>query len=363
MMMGATATANGQLSVPPGFRFHPTDEELLYYYLRKKVSYEAIDLDVIREVDLNKLEPWDLKDKCRIGSGPQNEWYFFSHKDKKYPTGTRTNRATTAGFWKATGRDKAIHLSSNSKRIGMRKTLVFYTGRAPHGQKTDWIMHEYRLDDDHHNAAEVQEDGWVVCRVFKKKNLVNKGGAGGFQSELMDHGTEHDDHFSHHHIKSSSTSHQNHTNMVQAQLLYDNNNNNNNYPVFDSNCSSTNGGGIHLPQLFSPETALLLPQSDFISPISLNSMDMECSQSLLRLTSMQQQQQQAGSDWSFLDKLLASHPPPSNLDHNQSSQMMGKSNLAGAGAGADHHHHVGGSAHKFPFQYLGFETDILKFSK
>lgn len=52
---------SGQLTVPPGFRFHPTDEELLYYYLRKKVSYEAIDLDVIREVDLNKLEPWDLK--------------------------------------------------------------------------------------------------------------------------------------------------------------------------------------------------------------------------------------------------------------------------------------------------------------
>lgn len=48
-------------SVPPGFRFHPTDEELLYYYLRKKVSYEAIDLDVIREVDLNRVEPWDLK--------------------------------------------------------------------------------------------------------------------------------------------------------------------------------------------------------------------------------------------------------------------------------------------------------------
>jgi len=57
---------NGQLTVPPGFRFHPTDEELLYYYLRKKVSYEAIDLDVIREVDLNKLEPWDLKGTQQI---------------------------------------------------------------------------------------------------------------------------------------------------------------------------------------------------------------------------------------------------------------------------------------------------------
>ena len=84
-------------------------------------------------------------EKCRIGSGPQNDWYFFSHKDKKYPTGTRTNRATAAGFWKATGRDKAIHTSA--RRIGMRKTLVFYKGRAPHGQKSDWIMHEYRLDD------------------------------------------------------------------------------------------------------------------------------------------------------------------------------------------------------------------------
>jgi len=92
-------------------------------------------------------------EKCRIGSGPQNDWYFFSHKDKKYPTGTRTNRATAVGFWKATGRDKAIYTAA--RRIGMRKTLVFYKGRAPHGQKSDWIMHEYRLelDDGAHPAT------------------------------------------------------------------------------------------------------------------------------------------------------------------------------------------------------------------
>ncbi|KAE8690170.1 NAC domain-containing protein 43 [Hibiscus syriacus] len=167
---------NGQSQVPPGFRFHPTEEELLHYYLRKKVAFEKIDLDVIQEVDLNKLEPWDIQEKCRIGSTPQNDWYFFSHKDKKYPTGTRTNRATAAGFWKATGRDKIIY--SGFKRIGLRKTLVFYKGRAPHGQKSDWIMHEYRLDDNTSNESNapigesVGEDGWVVCRVFRKKNYL-----------------------------------------------------------------------------------------------------------------------------------------------------------------------------------------------
>ncbi|EMS67314.1 NAC domain-containing protein 43 [Triticum urartu] len=140
-------SVNGQSVVPPGFRFHPTEEELLTYYLAKKVASQRIDLDVIPDVDLNKLEPWDIQERCRIGTGPQNDWYLFSHKDKKYPTGTRTNRATAAGFWKAPGRDKAIYSAAGSGRIGMRKTLVFYKGRAPHGHKSDWIMHEYRLDD------------------------------------------------------------------------------------------------------------------------------------------------------------------------------------------------------------------------
>ncbi|XP_061357869.1 NAC domain-containing protein 7 [Gastrolobium bilobum] len=151
--------------VPPGFRFHPTDEELVDYYLRKKIASKRIDLDVIKDVDLYKIEPWDLQELCKIGTDEQNEWYFFSHKDKKYPTGTRTNRATKAGFWKATGRDKAIY--SKHCLIGMRKTLVFYQGRAPNGQKSDWIMHEYRLETNENGTT--QEEGWVVCRAFKKR--------------------------------------------------------------------------------------------------------------------------------------------------------------------------------------------------
>ncbi|KAI9072483.1 hypothetical protein K1719_045556 [Acacia pycnantha] len=150
--------------VPPGFRFRPTEEELVGYYLKRKINSLKINLDVIVELDLYKIEPWDIQDRCKLGYEEQNEWYFFSHKDKKYPTGTRTNRATAAGFWKATGRDKAV--MSKNKIIGMRKTLVFYQGRAPNGRKSDWIMHEYRLQSSEH--APPQEEGWVVCRAFIK---------------------------------------------------------------------------------------------------------------------------------------------------------------------------------------------------
>lgn len=183
IIKGRGSTMNTFSRVPPGFRFHPTDEELVDYYLRKKITSRRIDLDVIKDVDLYKIEPWDLQgtssstfsrlnitfwikrkwivnymqckiwsELCRIGAEDQNEWYFFSHKDKKYPTGTRTNRATTAGFWKATGRDKAIY--SKRDLIGMRKTLVFYKGRAPNGQKSDWIMHEYRLETDENGTPQ-----------------------------------------------------------------------------------------------------------------------------------------------------------------------------------------------------------------
>ncbi|GMI85125.1 vascular related NAC-domain protein 7, Arabidopsis NAC domain containing protein 30 [Hibiscus trionum] len=158
--------------VPPGFRFHPTEEELVGYYLQRKINSLRIDLDVIIEIDLYNMEPWDIQASCNVGNEEQSEWYFFSYKDRKYPTGTRTNRATAAGFWKATGRDKSV-LSKN-KIIGMRKTLVFYKGRAPNGRKTDWIMHEYRLQTS--ELGPPQEEGWVVCRAFRKPSPNQRQG-------------------------------------------------------------------------------------------------------------------------------------------------------------------------------------------
>ncbi|XP_057485076.1 NAC domain-containing protein 92-like [Actinidia eriantha] len=148
-------------NLPPGFRFHPTDEELITHYLNHKVSDFGFAARAIANVDLNKCEPWDLPAKASMG---EKEWYFFSLKDRKYPTGLRTNRATEAGYWKTTGKDKEIF--HGGILVGMKKTLVFYKGRAPKGEKTNWVMHEYRLETK--LSFKPTKEEWVVCRVFQK---------------------------------------------------------------------------------------------------------------------------------------------------------------------------------------------------
>ncbi|XP_010415913.1 PREDICTED: NAC domain-containing protein 30 [Camelina sativa] len=233
-----------QSSMPPGFRFHPTEEELVGYYLDRKINSMKSALDVIVEIDLYKMEPWDIQARCKLGYEEQNEWYFFSHKDRKYPTGTRTNRATAAGFWKATGRDKAV-LSKNSV-IGMRKTLVYYKGRAPNGRKSDWIMHEYRLQNS--ELAPVQEEGWVVCRAFRKP-IPNQRPLGyePWQNQLY-HVESSNNYASSatmntsHHIGASSSSH-NLNQMLMSSNHYNPNN---------ASSSMHQYGNIELPQLDSP---------------------------------------------------------------------------------------------------------------
>ncbi|KAL0358537.1 UNVERIFIED_CONTAM: NAC domain-containing protein 78 [Sesamum angustifolium] len=128
----------------PGFRFHPTDEELVQYYLRRKVCGKALRLDAISEIDVYKAEPWDLPYMSKLKTRDL-EWYFFSALDKKYGNGARTNRATEKGYWKTTGKDRAVY--HNTQIVGMKKTLVYHSGRAPKGQRTNWVMHEYRLAD------------------------------------------------------------------------------------------------------------------------------------------------------------------------------------------------------------------------
>ncbi|KAL3649980.1 hypothetical protein CASFOL_006383 [Castilleja foliolosa] len=166
-----TATVVGAApptSLAPGFRFHPTDEELVRYYLRRKVCGKPFRFQAITEIDVYKSEPWGLAVYSSLKTRDL-EWYFFSPVDRKYGNGSRLNRATGQGYWKATGKDRSVR--HKNQTIGMKKTLVFHGGRAPDGKRTNWVMHEYRLCDSELESAGVLQDAFVLCRIFQKSGL------------------------------------------------------------------------------------------------------------------------------------------------------------------------------------------------
>ncbi|CAB4290962.1 unnamed protein product [Prunus armeniaca] len=145
----------------PGFRFHPTEEELLEFYLKSVVFGKRQRFDIIGFLNIYHHDPRDLPGLSKIG---EREWYFFVPRDRKHGSGGRPNRTTETGFWKATGSDRKIVSLSDPKRIiGLRKTLVFYKGRAPRGTKTDWVMNEYRLPDNCHYLKDI-----VLCKIYRK---------------------------------------------------------------------------------------------------------------------------------------------------------------------------------------------------
>ncbi|KAJ4981844.1 hypothetical protein NE237_032681 [Protea cynaroides] len=157
----------------PGFRFHPTDEELVEFYLRRKVEKKPISIELIKQIDIYKYDPWDLPKVSTVGD---KEWYFFCIRGRKYRNSIRPNRVTGSGFWKATGIDRPIYsVAEKHDCVGLKKSLVYYRGRAGKGTKTDWMMHEFRLpangknaNNPHSKNTTQEAEIWTLCRIFKR---------------------------------------------------------------------------------------------------------------------------------------------------------------------------------------------------
>ncbi|XP_073143649.1 NAC domain-containing protein 17-like [Henckelia pumila] len=163
---------NGSM-FPPGFRFHPTDEELVLFYLKGKICRRRCRDDVIGDTDVYKWDPEELPGLSKLKTGDRL-WFFFSPRDRKYPNGARSNRATRHGYWKATGKDRVIVYKSRS--VGIKKTLVFYGGRAPNGERTDWVMHEYTMDEEELGRCKNVQDYYALYKLYKKSGPGPKNG-------------------------------------------------------------------------------------------------------------------------------------------------------------------------------------------
>ncbi|XP_034689207.1 NAC domain-containing protein 18-like [Vitis riparia] len=162
-------------SLPPGYRFNPTDAETIVYYLRKKVDHQPLPPNKIIEVNLYAYDPEELA--ARYEPCGNDEWFYFTPRDRKYPNGQRPNRSITNGHWKATGADKEIKFED--RKVGYRKSLVFYRGSPRDGVKTNWMMHEFRVAEPpkpprRSGVNDMRLDDCVLCKIYRKEERISK---------------------------------------------------------------------------------------------------------------------------------------------------------------------------------------------
>ncbi|CAN1309654.1 NAC domain-containing protein 69 [Linum perenne] len=121
-----------------GWRFHPSEEELVNHFLKLKILGQDHLVDHIAEVNVNRFEPWQLPGQASSQVNTDEPvWYFLSAPECKYANSKRSNRTTKDGYWKPTGKERVVRSETTNEEIGTK-------GRVPNGVKTDWIMHEYK---------------------------------------------------------------------------------------------------------------------------------------------------------------------------------------------------------------------------
>ncbi|PIN06155.1 hypothetical protein CDL12_21290 [Handroanthus impetiginosus] len=160
---------DNNFNLPPGFRFYPTDEELVVHFLHRKADLLPCHPDVIPDLDLYPIDPWDLDGKAMVEG---KKWYFYSRRTKA--------RISESGYWQPIGVEEPIY-SSCGKKVGMKKYCAFYIGDPSEGgARTNWIMQEYRLlssnstnKSSRKKSSKIDYSKWVVCQVYNEDDDDN----------------------------------------------------------------------------------------------------------------------------------------------------------------------------------------------
>ncbi|KAL1553999.1 NAC domain-containing protein 83-like [Salvia divinorum] len=169
---------DGGRKLPPGFRFEPTDEEIVFQYLSRKTFSHPLPALVIPVIDVFSLDPWHLAGDSEEGM------YFFSNING---CEDESERVTPSGFWKANASSKQINSSRRMPIVGIKKSLVFYMRSSTKNVATHWIMHQYCivLSQREQNNCLVRIGEWSLCRIFMKK--------GGRKTQVEDDDDDDDD--------------------------------------------------------------------------------------------------------------------------------------------------------------------------
>ncbi|KAJ0044905.1 hypothetical protein Pint_05679 [Pistacia integerrima] len=133
-------------TLPPDYKFVPSDAELIGFYLYNKVHNLPFSRDTIPECDLyGRQEPWQI--------------WFFTLLKKKSNKGSRICRGVGSGTWQGEDGAKEIKVEKTHLKIRLKKRFRYENKGSEH--IGGWIMHEYLL---------LGHDEFVVCRIRKNEH-------------------------------------------------------------------------------------------------------------------------------------------------------------------------------------------------
>ncbi|XP_057452013.1 NAC domain-containing protein 83-like [Lotus japonicus] len=155
---------DGSVRLLPGYKFDPTDEVLVYFYLKKKAFAQPLPFQIIPVFDVFQCEPWGLPG----GDGKIfNERKCFFYNTMGRDLENLDIRVAGSGEWRVIEKSKDVHIPRNNKVIGKRNTLNFWEVQGACTRRTKWVMHEFRLTLI---ANPSKMANWVVYRIFQNKN-------------------------------------------------------------------------------------------------------------------------------------------------------------------------------------------------
>ncbi|KAG6386061.1 hypothetical protein SASPL_154947 [Salvia splendens] len=139
-----SSTVEKEVNLPAGWRFDPTDVELIQFYLTKIVAREPLPANVMKEIDAHHFyqhHPQDLvHDSMRL-----YDEYFLVHGDE-YFHGKINNMKLVCegdvGSWRSLGNEEEIVDMNGNVVIAFK---IHYTFFYPESKGTNWTMELYRL--------------------------------------------------------------------------------------------------------------------------------------------------------------------------------------------------------------------------
>ncbi|XP_059627059.1 NAC domain-containing protein 78-like [Cornus florida] len=159
--------------IPCGYKFQPTDEELIHYLLCKANEVSLPCQGVVNDVfDFYSKEPTEL-----FQGSKEKILYFFTKLKKKHEKGSRINRVTRIGNWKGQDKPKDIKNGSTGneeegkeKVIGMKRNFTYNVKSDP--KRSGWSMTEYNLSGTNLERAKVQTCNAVIEAVKPEVSVM-----------------------------------------------------------------------------------------------------------------------------------------------------------------------------------------------